>query len=116
VSDIAAAVLLALEPGSGDGEALNVGTGNPVTVLDVAEVLTRELDVDLEPEIRNVFRAGDIRHCFADINGARSSLGYEPRVGFDEGMRDLIKWLDEAEAVDRVAEATAALETRGLTI
>jgi dTDP-L-rhamnose 4-epimerase len=116
VSDIAAAVLLALEPGSGDGEALNVGTGNPVTVADVADVLTRQLEVDLEPEIRNVFRAGDIRHCYADIDGARNSLGYEPRVGFEDGMRDLIEWLEEAEAVDRVVEATEALESRGLTI
>jgi dTDP-L-rhamnose 4-epimerase len=116
VSDIAAAVLLALEPGSGDGEALNVGTGNPVTVSDVAAVLTRELEVDLEPEIRNVFRAGDIRHCYADIAAARNSLGYEPRVCFEDGMRDLIEWLEEAEAVDRVAEATEALESRGLTI
>lgn len=115
VSDISAAVLAAFESGAADGEALNVGTGRAVTVSDVAEVLGRELGVDLEPEIRNVFRAGDIRHCFSDVSRAQELLGYTPVVSFEDGMRELVGWLSETTAVDRVDEATAALESRGLT-
>jgi dTDP-L-rhamnose 4-epimerase len=116
VFDVAAAVLAALEPGAGDGEAINVGTGRAITVSEVADVLARELGVEHEPEVRNVFRAGDIRHCYSDISRARESLGYAPGVAFEDGMRELVAWLSESTAHDRVDEATAALEERGLTI
>jgi dTDP-L-rhamnose 4-epimerase len=115
VGDVAAAVAAALEPGAGDDAALNVGTGRATRVLDVAAVLARELGVELEPEVRNVFRAGDIRHCSADIGRAQQRLGYSPRVGFEEGMRELTAWLADQPASDRVDEATAALSDRGLS-
>jgi dTDP-L-rhamnose 4-epimerase len=115
VSDIVAAVEAALEPGLGDAQAINIGTGRSVSVLDVAEVLSRELAVQADPEIRNEFRAGDIRHCFADITRARELLGYEPKVSFEDGMRELSAWLADQEATDRVDEATEALVERGLT-
>jgi dTDP-L-rhamnose 4-epimerase len=116
VSDVVAAIAAALEPDMGDGEALNVGTGTPTTVLEIAHVLARELNVDVGPEIQNVFRAGDIRHCFADIGRARARLGYEPRIDFATGMRELASWLADREADDRVDEATQALVRRGLTV
>jgi dTDP-L-rhamnose 4-epimerase len=115
VSDIVAAVVAALEPGRGDGAAVNVASGKPATVLDVAAVLSSELDVQLEPEIRRSFRAGDIRHCFADVSRARELLGFSAGVAFADGMRELAEWLKGQEAIDRVEEATEALRARGLT-
>jgi dTDP-L-rhamnose 4-epimerase len=94
---------------------MNVGSGSPVTVLEVADALTSELGVQLEPEIRHSFRAGDIRHCVADIGRARELIGFKPTVTFAEGIRELAGWLEGQEAVDRVDEATAALRERGLT-
>jgi dTDP-L-rhamnose 4-epimerase len=115
VSDIVEGVTAALEPGRGDDHALNLGTGVSTSVRRVAEVLARELDVDAEPEPRDAFRAGDIRHCFADVSLAREVLGFEPTVSFDDGMRELAGWLAGQEADDRVEEATSALLARGLT-
>jgi dTDP-L-rhamnose 4-epimerase len=112
----ASRVELALEPGAGDGAAINVGTGRATTVLEVADVLARHLGVDLEPEIRNEFRAGDIRHCVADVTRARERLGYEPKVEFEDGMRELAEWLSGQEAEDLVDKATEALVRRGLTL
>ena len=83
-------------------------------MLRVAEVLASELGVDVEPELRQEYRAGDIRHCFGDISLARQELGYKPRVAFDDGMSELAEWLADQEAEDRVEEATAALVERGL--
>jgi dTDP-L-rhamnose 4-epimerase len=114
VSDIAAGIEAALEAGRGDSRAINLGTGVSTSVLRVAEVLARELGVEVEPELRREYRAGDIRHCFADISLARRELEYEPRVTFDDGMSELAKWLADQEADDRVEEATAALVERGL--
>jgi dTDP-L-rhamnose 4-epimerase len=114
VSDVAAAVELALEPSAADGAALNVGTGRSVSVLEVADVLAGELGVVVHAEIRNEFRAGDIRHCFSSIERARELLGYEPAVVFEDGMCELAAWLAGREADDLVDQATAALVSRGL--
>jgi dTDP-L-rhamnose 4-epimerase len=115
VSDVVAAVRAALEPGAGDWQALNVGSGRSVTVREVATTLAQLLGVEIEPEIRQEYRAGDIRHCFADSSLAQQMLDWSPRVQFEDGMRDLATWLAGQTAVDRVDEATAALTGRGLT-
>jgi dTDP-L-rhamnose 4-epimerase len=60
------------------------------------------------------YRAGDIRHCFADITLARELLGYEPRVPLEAGMAELAAWLETQSADDRVDDATAELVSRGL--
>ena len=115
VSDVVSSVVAALEPGRGDGMAINIGSGEATTVLDVADVLSRGLGVEIEPEIRHAFRAGDIRHCFADVQRAREELGFTASVAFEDGMRELAQWLEGQDAVDRVEEATEALRVRGLT-
>ena len=115
VRDVAAAVHAALEPGVGDDEALNVATGRSVSVVEIAATLARVLGLGIEPEIRNEFRAGDIRHCFGDPSRAREELRWTPQVGLEDGMQELAEWLATQTAVDRVDEATAALAERGLT-
>jgi dTDP-L-rhamnose 4-epimerase len=60
---------------------------------------------------------GDIRNCFADISRAREAMGYEPQVTFEEGMRDLVAWLQEQERPeDGVERHAAELAARGLTL
>ena len=114
VRDVARAVVLALEHDGADGHALNVGSGRSVTVDEIARSLARVLDVEIEPELTGRFRAGDIRHCFADISKARALLGYEPCVELEDGMRELAAWLETQTADDRVDAATAELVARGL--
>jgi dTDP-L-rhamnose 4-epimerase len=116
VQDVADAVVKAVDVADVGDVALNIGTGTPTTILDVARVLAEELDLALEPEIDGRFRSGDIRHCYADISAARSTLGYVPRVSFDDGMRDLISWIrsESPVATDRTEASTTELLTRGL--
>jgi dTDP-L-rhamnose 4-epimerase len=114
VTDIAAGIEAALDPARAAGEAVNLGTGRSVSVLEVARVLGAGLGVPLEPEVLGDFRAGDIRHCFASIERARALLGFGPAVAFEDGMGELTGWLADQTAVDRVDEATAALRARGL--
>jgi dTDP-L-rhamnose 4-epimerase len=115
VRDVAAAVRAALEPGAGDGEALNVATGRSVTVTEIATTLAGALGSSIEPEVRNEYRAGDIRHCFGDAAHVRDALGWSATTPFADGMAELADWLAGQTAVDRVDEATAALARRGLT-
>src|SRR5205807_2249600 len=67
VSDIVQACSLAIGAAAADYQVLNVGTGRPISVLQVAELLARELGWTGGCEMTGKFRAGDIRHCFADI-------------------------------------------------
>ncbi|UFS72141.1 SDR family NAD(P)-dependent oxidoreductase [Geomonas sp. RF6] len=117
VHDVALACRLALEIDQNESQVFNIGSGTSHSVLEVLERLARMLDCGtIAPEITNTYRAGDIRHCFADISAARRLLGYEPRVTFEEGVAELAQWLEGQIAVDRVTEAHAELSLRGLTV
>ena len=115
VHDVARAFELALMRDEADGRAVNVGRGRSATVLEIGRRLAATLGKEIEPELTGTFRAGDIRHCFADISLARETLGYEPRVSLEEGMRDVVAWLEGQVATDRVDAAAAELASRGLT-
>jgi dTDP-L-rhamnose 4-epimerase len=117
VYDVARACRLAIETPAAAGDVFNVGSGEAHTVRDIALRLGRVLGKEqLQPEITGKYRVGDIRHCFADISKARRVLGYEPQVRIDNGLAELAAWLESQAAVDRVAQASAELTARGLTI
>jgi dTDP-L-rhamnose 4-epimerase len=59
---------------------------------------------------------GDIRHCYADIERARRLLGYDPKMGLDEGLEELAGWLEGRVAEDYVEAASEELAERGLTV
>jgi dTDP-L-rhamnose 4-epimerase len=115
VHDVVQACVLAMERAEADGMALNVGSGQAVSINDVATELGRALGTATPAEITGKYRAGDIRHCYADISTAEKVLGYRPRVSFAEGMANLAEWLRSQTAVDRAAQATQELTTYGLT-
>jgi dTDP-L-rhamnose 4-epimerase len=117
VYDVAQACRLALEVPDAAYRVFNVGSGNAYTVLEIAQRIAAVMNKgDLEPEVTGKYRVGDIRHCFADIRLARRVLGFEPRISLDQGMTELAQWLEGQVAYDRVAEARAELDVRGLAI
>ncbi len=115
VYDAARACLLALESTAAQGGVFNIGCGRSRTVLSIAEEVARIVGKSsITPHVTGKYRAGDIRHCFADLALARSKLGYAPQVGFREGLAEFAEWLKDKVAEDRVDHATAELESRGL--
>jgi dTDP-L-rhamnose 4-epimerase len=115
VRDVARACRLALERDGADGRPVNVASGRSATVLEIAESLARVLDKEIEPELAGKFRAGDIRHCFADVTLAREALGFEAEIALEDGMAELGGWLEGQAATDRFEEAAEELTQRGLT-
>jgi dTDP-L-rhamnose 4-epimerase len=115
VSDIVQANLLAMERDDLDDAVLNVGTGWPLTVLDVANALSAELDSAVEPEIVHQFRAGDVRHCFPDISRIRE-VGYRPTMRFEQGVTELVAWVKSQTATDSFEQARQELVDKGLTL
>lgn len=117
VYDVASACRLALESKAADGQALNISSGQSMTVGEIASKTIRCLSArGLEPELTGKYRVGDIRHCFADISRAQQVLGWSPSVSLEQGLEDLAAWLDGQETHDNSMEARAELAARGLVL
>jgi dTDP-L-rhamnose 4-epimerase len=115
VRDVAQACRLALEVPEASGRVFNVGSGESVSIREVAQMIASAVGKEhIEPEITQRYRVGDIRNCFADIFLARSVLGYRPSVKFRDGLRELAEWLEDQTAEDRVDLAANELLVRGL--
>ncbi len=117
VYDVATACRLALESASAPGHAMNISSGEPITIKDAAIRTIRAIGAtSLEPEITGKYRVGDIRHCFADISLAEKLLGWQPRVKLEQGLEDLASWLVGQTPTDHGVEARAELASRGLMV
>jgi dTDP-L-rhamnose 4-epimerase len=120
VRDLARANALALEWPEADGMAINIGTGRPTSVLQIARMLLRQLDKNKaddpkwQPRIMGKFRAGDVRHCYADIGLARRLMEFEPSIKFEDGINDLIEWVRTQTPIDRMEKALQELTRRKL--
>ena len=114
VTDVARAVVCALHSQTANGHAINVGVGAPVTVNDVAKALATALGVEIAPEISETARAGDIRHCYADMTLANDLLGFAPEIPFEVGVKELVAWVSQHTADDQVDRAREELLSRGL--
>jgi dTDP-L-rhamnose 4-epimerase len=117
VHDIKRACVQALDYPSQDGLVLNIGSGRSYRILEIASVMSKLMSNDpLEPEITGRYRSGDVRHCFSDISLAEKTIGYRPRVQFEEGINELVDWLAGQTPSDLVTRAYSELSSRGLTI
>ncbi|MBN8901946.1 MAG: NAD-dependent epimerase/dehydratase family protein [Rhodospirillales bacterium] len=115
VEDVARAFVLALERPEAVGQVFNIGSGQAVTIRQVAEELATAMGRrDIRPVLLGKARTGDIRHCFADIGAAQATLGFAPERNFGNSLAELAEWVRGQQTVDRVAEARRELEVRGL--
>jgi dTDP-L-rhamnose 4-epimerase len=116
VYDVALACRLALEVEAAQDKVFNVGSGESVTIRDVALRLAKILGKNLEPEITGNYRVGDIRHCFPDMSQTQRVLGFQAKMGLEKGMHDLAEWLGRQTAHDRFNEMRHELSSRGLVV
>lgn len=76
------------------GEAFNLGSGEPRSVLEVVDAVLDATDSDLEPEIRDEAE-DEVREQYLDAGKARERLGWEPAAGFEEGIARTVDWYEE---------------------
>jgi nucleoside-diphosphate-sugar epimerase len=86
VANVVEANLLAADADDVSGRVLNVAMGGSHTVNELADTIGELLERPVEKRYGPP-RTGDIRASRADISEARRLLGYEPEVGFEEGLR-----------------------------
>lgn len=115
VDDVAEAFAVACEHEKAPGGVFNIGSGEHRPIVEIGRLIADAMGRGhIEPEIVGKTRAGDIRHCFADITQAERVLGFKPKRDFAEGLRELAGWVEAQEARDLVQQARQELEQRGL--
>src|SRR5690606_7534441 len=117
VHDVAHACKLALEVPGDVNTVVNIGSGRPITILEVARLIgTLVSERQNEPLVTGQYRSGDIRHCFADVGRAQQVLGFRPRIPLEQGLVELAEWLQHQPASPQMELATEQLNKSGLTI
>ncbi len=118
IHDVVDCLTLMLETPGADFLPVNVGSGETVTILEIANLLRRLLGSSIEPQVTQTGRTFDIRHNTADITCARSTLGYAPKVSLETGFAELIEWAKTTPdvAVDFFDKALGELKAKGLLV
>lgn len=94
ISDCVAATIAASEALT--GETYNIGGGESASVWDILKRL--EAIIGTKAHVKQVdARPGDQQHTLADTTKLRRYLGWEPRVGLDEGLRNQVEWQKETK-------------------
>ena len=94
IENVVEANVLAAE-GEASGEVFNAACGDRITVNGLVEHLNEILGTELEP-IYDDPRPGDVRHSQADVAKIREALGFEPVVGFREGLERTVEHLRDS--------------------
>ncbi|MBN1804550.1 MAG: NAD-dependent epimerase/dehydratase family protein [Sedimentisphaerales bacterium] len=93
VKDVVRACLMAMDSEKADNQIFNVGSGQIVSVLYVANMISEKLNGFLKPQIVPKFRLGDIRHLWVDTSKINKVLGFKSEFSFDEGIGRFINWI-----------------------
>ncbi|RNC67968.1 MAG: SDR family NAD(P)-dependent oxidoreductase [Desulfuromonadales bacterium] len=114
VSDVVNANLKVLDADVIPGTCINVGTGNAVTIREIAAVLSACCNRQVDFLDLGEFRIGDISSCYADISKACSILGYTPSVDLKEGIGEFVEWASGQSSIDLYQRTVDELEKSGL--
>jgi dTDP-L-rhamnose 4-epimerase len=95
--------------------ALNVGSGIRTSVLDVANAVVRHFKADVPVTVTGAFRAGDIRHNFADLSRITHLTGFTPQWKFEHGLAQFLHWAEGCTPNDAGFDRSLEeLQQRGL--
>jgi dTDP-L-rhamnose 4-epimerase len=118
IHDVVDCLVMMLEQPGADYLPVNVGSGETITILEIATLLARLLGSAIEPKITQTGRKFDIRHNTADISRARQALGFTPKISLEDGFSELIDWAKTTPdvAVDFFDKALQELQDKGLLV
>jgi dTDP-L-rhamnose 4-epimerase len=114
VEDIARANLLAAESDKLDGLPVNVGSGEGVSIRQIAGQISDALGIQIAPEVNNEFRPGEMRHLTSGTERIRAA-GYTPQIDLATGIRRYLDWIrQQADVRDYFSEAAHILRSKGI--
>lgn len=100
IDDVVDALVAAVNSDAHPAHALDIGSGTPVTLLEVARTVASIADAP-EPLVSGRFRLGDVRAAFADVSAAQAVLGYSPQVDVRRGLELLLAWIEASSSDDQ---------------
>lgn len=112
IDDAIDATVLSLEAELTGCYALNVGSGDAIDVLSVAQKLKNIYGVGGKIEITGNYRVGDIRHNYADLKKIKDMLGYSPKVSFANGLERFAEWV-KSEKIEKSLFERSIEEMKG---
>ena len=115
IDDVVDATILGLEKEEANNQVFNVGTGVATDVITVAESLSKNYGVEVPITISGNYRLGDIRHNFADLTKINSTLGFEPKFSFEQGLQQFTVWVNTQQVQeDKYQKSIDEMKAKGL--
>lgn len=115
IDDVVQATILGLEKDEANFESFNVGSGNLISVLDVANTLKNLYNSDVNITISGNYRLGDIKSNIADLTKIKNLLGYKPEFSFEKGIKNFINWVNSQEIEkDNYEKSIVEMKKKGL--
>lgn len=115
VSDVVEVIARCLSRDEPIRRTINVGTGRPTGIFDVAAELSEAMEAVAKIKITGQYRVGDIRHNHADVQVLRDVLGYQATISLKEGLRRFANWvLTQPLPADQLERANSELRSRRL--
>jgi len=107
IDDVVNATVLVLENSNLKSKVYNVGSGEPITVLKVAQKLKELYNTKASITISNKYRKGDIRHNFADLSLIKQELGFVNEFSFNSGLLNFVEWVKKQDIQDDMYDSSA---------
>ena len=115
IDDVVDATILGLEKKEANGEVFNVGYGEPINVITVANLLDRNYNSNTKINITGNYRLGDIRHNYADLSKIKSKLGFIPKNNFVDGIKKFTDWVTTQNIEEsKYEESIKEMKEKGL--
>lgn len=115
IDDVVKATMLGMDSETTDYQVFNVGLGQNISVMEVAETLIKHYGKQIDIQVSGQYRIGDIRHNYADLTKVKSALGFSPEVSFDEGIKRFTSWvLSQEIGEDKYEASLKEMKEKGL--
>lgn len=115
IDDVTDAIILGIENDSANFNVFNVGSGEKIDVLTVANTLKEKYGTEVQINVTGNYRLGDIRHNLGDLTFIKEKLNYEPKVSFKEGISNFVDWVEKQEIEsDNYDKSIQEMKDKGL--
>lgn len=116
IEDVVNANMLALQNDSANGQAFNVGSGRPVSVLDYAHQVREKVGNNVEFSIPGEYRTGDNRNSVSSISKLQA-LGWSPKRSLSDILDDFLDWIEKTGGIpEQVQDAYSNMKQAGVVM
>ena len=95
IDDLIDAIFLALHSEAADGHILNIGSGKPLKIKDLIEVIQKKISKGMPIYGKIPYRDNENMSIFTEIKKAKALLNWEPKVSLDDGIKRTINYYRE---------------------